>query len=161
MHKRTRSRAAVRAAISTPETALAPRVWLALLLGAALLLAAGTAASAEEGADPQVIGEGKDDFAWHCVSCHGTSGKGNGEMAKILLKPPSDLTAIAKASGGVFPFWRVYRIISGKTAVPGHETFQMPDFWKRFQGQEWEFGLLPAHVRILELTHYVESLQER
>jgi mono/diheme cytochrome c family protein len=159
MQMRTRSRA--RAAIFAPETALALRLWLALLLGLGLLLAAATAASAEEGPDPQVLSEGKDDFAWHCASCHGKSGKGNGEMAKILVKPPSDLTGIAKANGGVFPFWRVYRIISGKTAVPGHETFQMPDFWKRFQGQEWEFGLLPPHVRVLELTHYVESLQEK
>ena len=44
---------------------------------------------------------------------------------------------------------------------PGHEPFQMPDFWKRFRGDEKEWGFLPPHVRVLELTHYVESLQEK
>jgi hypothetical protein len=37
----------------------------------------------------------------------------------------------------------------------------MPDFWRRFSGDEKEWGFLPPHVRVLELTHYVESLQEK
>jgi mono/diheme cytochrome c family protein len=123
----------------------------------------GVAASsfAQEGPDPQVIGEGKSDFSWHCTACHGDGGKGDGPMAKMLIKPPADLTAIAKANGGTYPFWRVYRIVAGKSPVPGHETFQMPDFWRRFSGDEKEWGFLPPHVRVLELTHYVESLQEK
>lgn len=122
---------------------------------------ASTGAFAEQGPDGQIISEGKNDYEWQCASCHGASGKGDGPMAKILVTPPADLTTIAKSNGGTFPFWRIYRVISGKTKVPGHETFQMPGFWKRFGDQEWEFGLLPPHVRILELTHYIESLQEK
>jgi len=133
----------------------------AILLGACLLFAASIPAPAEEGPDEHVIGQGKSDFEWHCTACHGESGKGDGPMAKMLIKPPADLTAIAKANGGTFPFWRVYNIIAGKHAVPGHETFQMPDFWRRFSGDEKEWGFLPPHVRVLELTHYVESLQEK
>ncbi len=134
----------------------------ALILAAALLGgAAYPSAAQEEAPDSQVISDGKDDFEWHCSACHGTKGKGNGPMAKILIKAPADLTAIAKNHDGSFPFWRVYRIIAGKTAVPGHETFQMPDFWRRFSGDEKAFGLLPAHVRILMLTHYVETIQKK
>jgi mono/diheme cytochrome c family protein len=133
----------------------------ARLLGSALFLSASAAALAQEGPDPQVLSEGKDDYQWQCASCHGPDAKGDGPMAKMLVKPPADLTAIAKTNGGTFPFWRVYHIIAGKTAVPGHESFQMPDFWKRFKGQEWEFGFLPPHVRVLELTHYLESLQKK
>jgi hypothetical protein len=50
----------------------------------------------------------------------------------------------------------------GKQAVPGHETFQMPEFWKRFSRDEkdWDYPL-PPHVRVLLLTHYVETLQEQ
>jgi mono/diheme cytochrome c family protein len=132
----------------------------ATILGAGLLFAAGAAAQ-EAAPDESVLGEGKSDFAWHCSSCHGEDGKGDGPMAKMLVKPPADLTAIAKANGGSFPFWRVYRIIAGKTSVPGHEPFQMPDFWKRFSGDENEWGFLPPHVRVLELTHYIDSLQEK
>lgn len=140
---------------------LASQVWLALLLGAAALLAAATAANAEELPDERVLSDGKTDYQWHCRSCHGASGKGNGPMAKMLIKPPADLTAIAKANGGSFPFWRVYRIIEGEKPVSGHETFQMPGFWKRFRSYEKEWRALPPHARILLLTHYVGSLQEK
>lgn len=132
----------------------------ALVLAAAFF-GASAGALAQDAPDPQVISEGKADYEWQCDACHGPGGKGDGPMAKMLVKPPTDLTAIARANGGIFPFWRVYRIVAGKTDVPGHETFQMPDFWKRFRGQETEFGLLPPHVRVLELTHYLESIQEK
>jgi mono/diheme cytochrome c family protein len=143
-----------------PNYSRIPACISAVILGAGLLYAAGAAAQ-EFAPDESVLGEGKSDFEWQCSSCHGPDGKGDGPMAKMLIKPPANLTVIAKANGGVFPFWRVYRIISGKTSVPGHQSFQMPDFWKRFRGDEKEWGFLPPHVRVLELTHYIESLQEK
>lgn len=131
------------------------------LLSAGLLLSTVASGLAADKPEEQVISEGKSDYDWHCAACHGDKGKGDGPMAKMLIKPPADLTAIADANGGAFPFWRVYRIIAGKTPVPGHETFQMPDFWSRFRGDEKAWGFLPPHVRILELTHYLESIQEK
>ena len=133
----------------------------ALVLSAALLLAAPSPASAQETPDSQVIGAGKDDYDWNCATCHGPAGNGGGSMAKILVKPPTDLTTIAKVNGGTYPFWRVYQIIAGNTPVAGHETFQMPDFWRRFRADETAYGSLPAYIRVLLLTHYVESLQEK
>lgn len=129
-------------------------------LAAALFLSGAGVAYADARPNEQVISDGKDDYQWQCASCHGSGGKGDGPMAKILIRQPADLTKISTKNDGKFPFWRVYHIISGKTDVPGHETFQMPDFWKRFSGQERDLGFLPPHVRILELTHYIESLQE-
>lgn len=146
---------------STRAIACLCTVLLGASLSAGLLMESSGEAHAQQGPDTQVISDGKGDYEWQCASCHGPGGKGDGPMAKILVTPPTDLTTIAKKNGGVFPFWRIYRVISGKTKVPGHEAFQMPDFWKRFSGQAWEFGLLPPHVRILELTHYVESLQQK
>jgi len=143
-----------------PSHSHIPARILAVILAAGLLYAAGAAAQ-EATPDESVLGEGKSDFEWQCSSCHGSDAKGDGPMAKMLIKPPANLTVIAKANGGVFPFWRVYRIIAGKTSVPGHQSFQMPDFWKRFRGDEKEWGFLPPHVRVLELTHYIESLQEK
>ena len=127
---------------------------------AGLLLSAATPALAQVTPDPTVINAGKEDFEWQCAPCHGADGTGNGPMAKQLIKPPSNLTLIAKNNGGTFPFWRIYRIISGKQEVPGHETFQMPEFWKRFAGAEYAFGFLPPHVRVLMLTHYLETIQQ-
>jgi mono/diheme cytochrome c family protein len=143
-----------------PSHSRIPACIVAVSLAAGLLYAAGAAAQ-EAAPDESVLGEGKSDFEWQCSSCHGPDGKGDGPMAKMLIKPPANLTVIAKANGGVFPFWRVYQTIAGKAPVPGHETFQMPDFWKRFRGDEKEWGFLPPHVRILELTHYIESVQEK
>jgi len=139
-----------------------PRVPVpALLVIAGLLISAGTPALAQDDEpDPTVISDGKDDFEWQCAPCHGADGTGNGPMAKQLIRPPSNLTLIAKNNEGTFPFWRVFRIIAGKTKVPGHETFQMPEFWKRFAGAEYAFGFLPPHVRVLMLTHYLETIQE-
>ena len=132
----------------------------ALFIIVGSLLGAATPVLAQERPDPTVINDGKGDYEWQCAPCHGVDGTGNGPMAKQLIKSPSNLTVIAGNNGGAFPFWRVYRIISGKTEVPGHETFQMPEFWKRFAGAEHAFGFLPPHVRVLMLTHYLETIQE-
>jgi mono/diheme cytochrome c family protein len=107
-----------------------------------------------------VFNDGKQEFEENCVACHGRDGTGKGELGVKLVKPPKDLTAIAKANGGEFPFWRVFDIVAGDTDVPGHETFQMPLYSQRMRGQE-AAGLPPAHVRVLELTHYLESIQRK
>lgn len=135
---------------------------LAPLLSVALIIAAANPSVAQEGPDEAALSEGKSDFEWHCTNCHGPKGKGDGPMAKLLIERPADLTAIAKANGGTFPFWRVYRIILGRQAVPGHESFMMPEFWKRFSRdqKDWDYPL-PPHVRVLLLTHYVENLQKK
>ena len=116
-----------------------------------------SAASAQEA---QVIAEGKAEYQRHCQACHGESGAGDGPMAEILVLAPADLTAIAKANGGSFPFWRVYRAVDGSQAVSGHQTFQMPGYWSRFRGDEGKPGYAPAHIRILLLTHYLDSIQD-
>ena len=108
----------------------------------------------------EVIAEGADDYKVYCGACHGPEGRGDGEMASSLVKPPTDLTGIAKPSGD-FSFWRVYDIIAGEVPVPGHDTFQMPLYAKRLRADENKPGFLPAHIRVLLLTHYIESLQER
>jgi len=50
-------------------------------------------------------------------------------------------------------------MISGKAQVAGHQTFQMPEYWEHFRRDEAKPGYLPAHVRILLLTHYLDSIQ--
>lgn len=132
---------------------------LALLLIA--LLFGGQQSEAQDRPDEAVLGQGKSDFQWHCTICHGDDGTGGGPMAKMLIKRPADLTTIAKRNNGTFPFWQVFRIISGNEEVPGHETFQMPNFWRRFGRDEREWGFLPPQLRVLALTHYVQSLQTK
>ncbi|MDJ0947250.1 MAG: hypothetical protein QNJ30_27705 [Kiloniellales bacterium] len=126
-------------------------------LAIVLSLACGAEALAQQ---PLIIQEGEDDYRWHCVACHGHDGRGRGPMAEVLAIPPSDLTGIARRSGGDFPFWQVYDTISGVRSLTAHQSFQMPGYWERFRGDEAKPGFLPAHVRIVLLTHYLESIQE-
>ena len=129
-------------------------VLAALLAVLSLADPAGVGASQES-----LLAEGKADFDFHCVACHGPEGRGDGPMAGILIVPPSDLTLIAERHDGRYPFWRIYAIISGDVQVKGHDTFQMPQYWDRFRGDETKSGYPPASIRILLLTHFLESLQ--
>ena len=124
---------------------------------ACALLASVQGASAQQG---KVIADGAEDYMLYCAACHGPEGQGDGEMAPILVKPPTDLTRIAERHGR-FPFWRVYSMVAGDVPVPGHDTFQMPQYGVRMKADEEKPGYFPTHIRILLLTHYLESLQPR
>jgi mono/diheme cytochrome c family protein len=134
-------------------------VW-ALLLILVLLVVLARAAAAER-ASSKIIAEGRQDFEEYCVACHGSDATGAGELAAKLVKPPKDLTTIAARNGGAFPFWRVFEIVAGETDVAGHETLQMPKYLEHMRSQDHKPGYLPAHVRVLELTHYLESIQKK
>jgi mono/diheme cytochrome c family protein len=127
-----------------------------------LLLPLLAQASAEEGRTRSaVFNDGRQEFEENCVACHGRDGTGKGELSAKLIKPPKDLTMIAKSNSGEFPFWRVFDIIAGDKPVPGHETTQMPLFSERMRSHEQSAGFPPAHIRVLELTHYLESIQQK
>ena len=108
-----------------------------------------------------VFNDGRQEYQENCAACHGQDATGKGELATNLIKPPKDLTMIAKSNSGEFPFWRVFDIITGDKPVPGHETTQMPLFSERMRSHEQSAGFPPAHVRVLELTHYLESIQQK
>ena len=129
-----------------------PVLSAAMLALVSLANAAGAAESKRA-----VLDDGKMEFEENCTACHGKDGTGAGELTAKLVKPPKDLTTIAQRNGGEFPFWRVFDIVAGETPVPGHETFQMPQYSKRMRGQEGAPAFLPAHIRVLELTHYISN----
>lgn len=107
----------------------------------------------------KILKEGKNDYELSCQACHGKEGKGDGEMASILVMPPADLTQISKRNKGKFPFWRTYEIVAGQKDVNGHQGFQMPQFWLRYRRDEDKPAYFKAEIRILLLTHYLESIQ--
>lgn len=132
-------------------------VRIASLLGLCVLcLLAALPAQAQQ---QKVIADGKDEFQHNCVACHGDAGKGDGRLAELLTVKPADLTQIAKKNGGTFPFWQAYGIIEGKVPVKGHAY--MPDWESRFKADEPKPGYAYAYLRILTLTHYLESIQEK
>ena len=126
-------------------------------LAAVALLATAASAAAQQA---NVINQGKIDYRAHCEACHGQSGMGEGKMADRLSVKPPDLTRIAKRNGGEFPFWTVYTAIDGEKPVRAHELSPMPLWGARFRDEEKE-GQAPVFLRILALTHYIESIQEK
>jgi len=102
---------------------------------------------------------GKEMFKAYCAPCHGEKGKGDGPAASSLKTPPADLTALAKNNGGKFPAARVSTILRGQ-GITAHGSQEMPVwgpvFWQMSHGHETE-----VQQRIVNLTHYIESLQSK
>jgi mono/diheme cytochrome c family protein len=132
----------------------------AVLLGATLL--AVPVAAHAQGADI-----GKTEYNNSCAVCHGTGGTGNGPLAKALKPKVADLTTLRKRNGGVFPFKRVYDIISGSKMVSGHGTRFMPAWGQIYNDTAPQSGADAAQGddrsyvrgRILALIGYLDSLQ--
>jgi mono/diheme cytochrome c family protein len=116
--------------------------------------------------EAEVIASGKEEFRRHCALCHGLGGKGDSVMVNLNLltdKPP-DLTQLRKKNGGMFPFWEVYRIVDGRQPVKGHGTPDMP-IWGDLLSMQEDGGSPAIETkttgRILNIVHYLQSLQEK
>jgi len=97
-------------------------------------------------------------YAAYCASCHGKDAKGEGPAAKSLRTATPDLTRIAARNGGMFPFVRVQRIISGEDQSPtAHGTREMPVWGPLFSEVSWDQDL--GRVRIYSLAKYLEEIQ--
>ena len=128
---------------------------LTLSGGCALLLACAPNVMPE-------AGDGAAFFADNCVSCHGTSGQGDGALAAGLKRKPTDLTVLARANGGAFPTARALSYIYGDPEQ-GHLARVMPQF-----GGAMADDLVPVDVdgvmtptpRVLAgLLAYLEAIQ--
>lgn len=104
---------------------------------------------------------GADLFQFHCATCHGRDGKGDGPTARALKSPPPDLTRIASHNGGKFPSQQVERFVTdgGDGLTPSHGSKEMPVWGPIFR------SVLPsdteAKTRIKNLVSYVESIQSK
>jgi len=103
---------------------------------------------------------GKEMFASYCASCHGKDAKGGGPAAASLKQQPADLTTLAKRNGGKFPSDKVTAVLRGQANLTVHGDQEMPVwgpvFWKMSQGREEV-----VHMRVANLSKYLESLQEK
>lgn len=113
---------------------------------------------------------GRIQYLYSCGSCHGPAGKGDGVIAKLLKRPPVDLTRLSQVNKGVFPFSRVYDVIDGRVDVEAHGQREMPVWGQLYQ--PWsspkagpapyvsnELGEAIVRDRILTLIAYIETLQ--
>ena len=116
-----------------------------------------TASPARAGA--QQPPDGAQLYRTYCASCHGASARGDGPLAEMLRRRPSDLTEIRRRYRG-FPTELMMQIVDGRHAVRGHGTVDMP-VW----GDVFRSSGVPdeQHVRdrVLALVLYLEGIQAR
>ena len=80
-------------------------------------------------------------FAGNCMTCHGTSGKGDGPGAAALEKKPADLGARIRSSGesdGEL-FWKISEgkapMISWKGSLSETQRWELVNYIKTFAGK--------------------------
>jgi mono/diheme cytochrome c family protein len=100
-------------------------------------------------------GQGKYWYLNYCASCHGTSGKGDGSVARALDPKPADLTALSSTNGGVFPAARVTETIYYQPIL-AHGSREMP-VW----GRAVRFAPGMVRARIRAIVAYVATLQSK
>ena len=107
---------------------------------------------------------GEEEYRVACAICHGESGKGDGPFAPLLNITTPNLTTLAQANDGVFPFLDVLMVVDGRTGVRAHGDSAMPIWGERFAASAADAGLygseLEVRGRLLALVTYLETIQE-
>lgn len=106
--------------------------------------------------------EGKAFFDQNCVSCHGTTARGNGPAAAGLPVHPTDLTLLSRENGGAFPAQRALAYIYGDPER-GHLARVMPEFAGAMSEDlvpvEFDGVFTPTPRALAGLLAYLESIQ--
>ena len=103
-------------------------------------------------------------YGQFCAACHGPDGRGAGPVAEYLTVPPTDLTGLGAANGGVFPLLAVVNTIDGRARVRGHGD-AMPVWGGVFSEEmaDAELGfagtVLAVRGRVMSLALYLEAIQ--
>lgn len=124
---------------------------IALVVGASVLI------SVSAQAQPQPY-SGESDYQDYCSSCHGSRAKGNGAIAKSLLRRPSDLTMLTRRNHGRFPEEKVFKALDGRRTFV-HSDSDMPAWAEVFATAIESSGADHAAARIDALVTYLQTLQ--
>jgi hypothetical protein len=139
----------------------APLRFRNVMLRTAGILLAGLCVSAFETA-PLGSFSGEELFVKYCAACHGTTGRGNGPVARSLKIAVPDLAAISRHYGG-FPTALVRSVIDGRAeGIEAHGTRKMPvwgyEFWLEAGGDD--AAEREMQMAIDKLVDYIRSLQD-
>jgi mono/diheme cytochrome c family protein len=118
-------------------------------------------ASALTGVAPQAQTQrysGERDYQDYCSSCHGGEAKGDGAIAKSLLRRPSDLTTLTRRNHGRFPGQKVFKAVDGRRSFV-HSDSDMPAWAEVFANATESSGADNAAARIDALVRYLQTLQ--
>ncbi len=107
--------------------------------------------------------DGRALYGKYCAACHGPNATGDGELARMMAKPPKNLTLIAVRHGETFPRAKVMSIVDGY-ARTGSVYPGMPEFGPLLEGDLIPFDsgdgvLTPTPRKLVALVEYLESIQ--
>jgi mono/diheme cytochrome c family protein len=114
------------------------------------------------------VAMGRADYKDRCASCHGAQGQGDGPLQSFLVRPPTNLTTIARRNGGRFPHAQVQEMIDGRWLDDSgpHGSREMPVWGQRFKDQAMDSpddsprtAERAARYRVASLTRYLETIQ--
>lgn len=103
---------------------------------------------------------GQQMYTSYCAPCHGTDGRGRGPAASALKTQPTDLTVLKKNNHGKYPDSHVVAILQFGEENAAHGSAQMP-VWGPILGNMNRTNTQEKLLRISNLSHYLESIQER
>jgi mono/diheme cytochrome c family protein len=101
-------------------------------------------------------------YATYCAVCHGADGTGSGPAARALKTPPTDLTALSRKNGGVFPADHIQTVLKFGVTTPAHGSAEMP-IWGGLMltlGGTSPDSAMEVHQRIVNLTSYLKQIQK-
>lgn len=107
---------------------------------------------------------GKTEYDTSCANCHGSTGKGDGVLARHLVKAPTDLTTLSKRNGGIFPAQRAWETIDGRTStdIGAHGTREMPLWGHIYRSEDSQYQPdWVARNRMAALLDYLARIQEK
>ena len=120
-------------------------------------------------ADMLASDPGRSEYMSNCASCHGFDAKGGGPVAQALTKKPSDLTTLARRSGGALPVQLIWEMVDGRasTDIWAHGSRDMPVWGQEYRAAA-QLNPDPAVAarpewfvrgRIVALIDYLQRIQ--
>lgn len=104
--------------------------------------------------------DGQQMYTSYCAPCHGQDGKGNGPVAPAMKTQPTDLTQLMRNNHGKYPDTHVVAVLEFGSELSAHGSATMP-VWGPIFGNMNRTHLQEKQLRISNLAHYLESIQER
>ena len=128
------------------------------LLAACTLALSVAGSVAAQTAEPD-FAAGAEEYRVACAACHGEAAGGNGPIATMFQGGVPDLTGLAARNDGIFPLTDVVQMIDGRLEVRAHGN-PMPVFGNRYAAASGPDGENMVRLKVLELTYYLNSIQE-
>lgn len=111
------------------------------------------------------FGFGKHEFEEKCAGCHGGGGHGDGVNKAFLDRSPGDLSQLARANGGEFPYMHFYAVVDGRFERGSTDMPCFADVYAREAGEDYMDVPYETDryldTRLTALAAYVATLQHR